>query len=64
MGTQIAALFDIDGTIFRDSLAVEHFNHLVKYDVIPKEAKLLMQTSDLQELQRILALGLRANPLS
>ena len=46
MGTQIAALFDIDGTIFRDSLAVEHFNHLVKYDVIPKEAKLL--TSSVQ----------------
>ncbi len=37
MGTTVA-LFDIDGTIFRDSLAVEHFKYLVKHDVIPKEA--------------------------
>lgn len=30
----IAAFFDIDGTIFRNSLMVEHFKKLVKYEVI------------------------------
>ncbi len=43
MGTQIAALL-ISTTI--SIPAVEHFNRLVKYDVIPKEAKLL--TSSVQ----------------
>lgn len=30
----IAALFDIDGTIYRHSLMIEHFNRLVKYEII------------------------------
>lgn len=30
----IAALFDIDGTIFRDSLLTAHFKKLVKYEII------------------------------
>ena len=28
----IAAFFDIDGTIFRNSLLTEHFKKLIKYD--------------------------------
>ena len=27
----IGAFFDIDGTIYRDSLMVEHFKKLIKY---------------------------------
>lgn len=30
----IAAFFDIDGTIFRNSLMIEHFKKLIKYEVI------------------------------
>lgn len=30
----IAAFFDIDGTLYRDSLMIEHFKKLVKYEVI------------------------------
>ena len=30
----IAAFFDIDGTLYRDSLMVEHFKKLMKYEVI------------------------------
>ncbi|WP_235601416.1 hypothetical protein [Tissierella sp. P1] len=30
----IAAFFDIDGTIFRNSLMIEHFKKLNKYEVI------------------------------
>ncbi len=33
MGT-VAAFFDIDGTLYRDSLMVEHFKKLLKYEVI------------------------------
>ncbi len=29
-----AAFFDIDGTLYRDSLMVEHFKKLIKYDII------------------------------
>ena len=29
-----AAFFDIDGTIYRDSLLIEHFKMLVKYEFI------------------------------
>ena len=29
-----AAFFDIDGTIYRDSLMVEHFKKLIKYEVV------------------------------
>lgn len=35
--SKIAALFDIDGTIFRDSLMVAHFKKMVKYEIIPEE---------------------------
>ncbi|SHJ94129.1 HAD family hydrolase [Tepidibacter formicigenes] len=31
---KIAAFFDIDGTLYRDSLMVEHFKKLIKYDII------------------------------
>lgn len=30
----IAAFFDVDGTLYRDSLMVEHFKRLIKYEVI------------------------------
>lgn len=30
----VAAFFDIDGTLYRDSLMIEHFKKLVKYEVI------------------------------
>lgn len=30
----IAAFFDIDGTIARESLMIEHFKRLIKYDII------------------------------
>lgn len=30
----IAAFFDIDGTIYRDSLMIEHFKKLIKYEVV------------------------------
>ncbi len=30
----IAAFFDIDGTIFRNSLMIEHFKKLVKYEIV------------------------------
>ncbi len=33
MGT-IAAFFDIDGTLFRNSLMIQHFKKLIKYEVI------------------------------
>lgn len=33
----IAAFFDIDGTLHRDSLMIEHFKKLVKFEVIPEK---------------------------
>ncbi len=35
---KIAAFFDIDGTLYRDSLMVEHFKKLIKYDIIDQKA--------------------------
>lgn len=35
---RIAAFFDIDGTLYRDSLMVEHFKKLIKYDIIDQKA--------------------------
>lgn len=32
----IAAFFDIDGTIYRNSLLTEHFKKLIKYDLLPE----------------------------
>ncbi|MDD7306371.1 MAG: HAD-IB family hydrolase [Peptoniphilaceae bacterium] len=32
-----AAFFDIDGTLFRNSLLIEHFRLLTKYKVLPEE---------------------------
>lgn len=37
--SKIAAFFDIDGTIFRNSLMVSHFNKLIQYEVFPHELK-------------------------
>ncbi|MGL5440449.1 MAG: HAD family hydrolase [Filifactoraceae bacterium] len=34
MEKNIAAFFDIDGTIYRDSLMLEHFRNLIDYDLI------------------------------
>jgi len=34
MSKNIAAFFDIDGTIYRDSLLIEHFKMLLKYEYI------------------------------
>lgn len=31
---QIAAFFDIDGTIYRNSLMIEHFKKLIKYELL------------------------------
>ena len=33
----IAAFFDIDGTIFRNSLMIEHFKKLISFEVIDPE---------------------------
>ena len=35
MNRPIAAIFDIDGTIFRDSLLLKHMEKCVSYDVFP-----------------------------
>lgn len=35
---QIAAFFDIDGTIYRNSLMIEHFKKLIKYELLDMEA--------------------------
>ena len=32
----VAAFFDIDGTLYRDSLLIEHFRKLIKYELIAK----------------------------
>lgn len=34
---QIAAFFDIDGTIYRNSLMIEHFKKLIKYELLEEE---------------------------
>lgn len=34
---KIAAFFDIDGTLYRDSLMTEHFKKLIKYEVIDEK---------------------------
>lgn len=36
---RIAAFFDIDGTIFRNSLLISHFNKLIQYEVFPHDLK-------------------------
>lgn len=30
----VAAFFDIDGTLYRNSLMIQHFKKLIKYEVI------------------------------
>ena len=37
MKKKIAAFFDIDGTIYRDSLVTELYKKLLKYEIIPQE---------------------------
>ena len=37
--SNIAAIFDIDGTVFRDSLLLQHLKKCVDYDVFPQNAK-------------------------
>ena len=34
VGMRVAAFFDIDGTLFRESLMIEHFKKLLKYEVL------------------------------
>ena len=34
---KIAAFFDIDGTLYRDSLMVEHFKKLIRYEIIDQK---------------------------
>ncbi|NLY21432.1 MAG: HAD-IB family hydrolase [Tissierellia bacterium] len=34
---KIAAFFDIDGTIYRESLMIRHFEKLMNYEVIPRK---------------------------
>lgn len=36
--SKIAAFFDVDGTIFRDSLLIKHFKLLIKNDLLPMNA--------------------------
>lgn len=36
---KIAAIFDIDGTVFRDSLLLQHLEKCVDYDVFPTKAR-------------------------
>lgn len=36
---QTAAIFDIDGTIFRDSLLVAHFKKMIKNEILPEAVK-------------------------
>ena len=38
---KIAAFFDIDGTLYRDSLMVEHFKKLIKYEIIDEKVWLV-----------------------
>lgn len=33
----IAAFFDIDGTIYRNALMIEHFKKLIKYELMREE---------------------------
>ncbi len=47
----IGALFDVDGTLYRDSLMVEHFKKMIKYEIIDpsiwhNEAKKTFQNWD------------------
>ncbi|MDU7904800.1 MAG: HAD-IB family hydrolase, partial [Peptostreptococcaceae bacterium] len=32
-----AAFFDIDGTLYRDSLMVEHFKKLIRYEIVDEK---------------------------
>ncbi len=34
MGKNIGAFFDIDGTLYRNALMIEHFKKLIKYEYI------------------------------
>lgn len=34
---KIAAFFDIDGTLFRDSLMTDHFKKLIKYEIVDEK---------------------------
>ena len=34
---KVGAFFDIDGTLYRDSLMIEHFKKLLKYDLVDKK---------------------------
>ena len=34
---KIAAFFDIDGTLYRDSLMVEHFKKLIRYEIVDEK---------------------------
>lgn len=36
---KIAAFFDIDGTLFRNSLMVSHFNKLIQYEILSSDLK-------------------------
>lgn len=36
--SNVVAFFDIDGTIYRNSLLIDHFKKLIKYEILPKEA--------------------------
>ena len=40
MSKKIAAFFDIDGTIFRDSLMIAHFQKMREYGIINDYASL------------------------
>lgn len=38
MKKNVAAFFDIDGTLYRDSLLLDHFYKLIKYDIIKRDS--------------------------
>ena len=38
----IAAFFDIDGTIYRNALLIEHFKKMIKYGTLEDENTILI----------------------
>ncbi|MBI4050456.1 MAG: HAD-IB family phosphatase [Candidatus Doudnabacteria bacterium] len=46
------AIFDIDGTIFRSSLMIELFKHLVRKNIFPKSSMAKIQNSEQKWLNR------------
>lgn len=74
---KIAAFFDIDGTLFRNSLMVSHFNKLIQYEILSSDLKEQIQPfysawhnreldydDYLQQLARVYTDHLRDKPMA